>query len=102
MLYPDFKRVDRGIPILATLRAEQRSSTPHIASKPERNENIKYLIYPSGNRTLNLSRLQSHACTPEPRLALTYYNKNINVISYVHSLSSRLGEITHVIRSLFR
>ena len=32
-----------------------------------RNENIKYLS--SGNRTYNLSRLQSHARAPEPRLA---------------------------------
>ena len=33
------------------------------------NENFMYFISSSGNWTLNVWRIQSHACTPAPRLA---------------------------------
>ena len=56
------------------------NSTPQITSTPDlRNENIKYFIFSSRNRTHNLPRLQSHACSLTPRLASksTYYLINL-------------------------
>ena len=54
--------------ILKALRM-WRNLTPRFASKPERYENIKKYIFSRGNRTHNLSRLQSHTCFPAPELA---------------------------------
>ena len=55
-----------------------------IDSLPERgNENIKYFIYSSRNRTHNLWRLQLHACAPAPQL-----KSHIILINYIKFISS--------------
>ena len=58
--------------------SQRRASAPHLDTK-WRNENINYFISSSGNRIYNLSRLQSHASTPSPRLA----SKDILVIIFI-------------------
>ena len=59
-----------------------RNSTPLFAwTLDRRNENIKYFISSRENRTHNLSRLQSHACAPAPRLAVSNFH-NLNIKTY--------------------
>ena len=59
-------------------------SMPRFASISERrNENIQYFISSSGNRTHNLSRLQSHACAYAPQLTKYKNYKEIITISII-------------------
>ena len=72
--------------ILEALRVDMQIGTARFASLPEQGkENIKYFIFSIGNRTHNLSRLQSLACAPAPRPASI---KEI-VIYFSHFIRSR-------------
>ena len=67
-----------------------------FASTSERtNENINYYIYSSGNRTHNLSRLQTHACSPAPRPALNHTNtiNYINIINFTLILGIQMSTL---------
>ena len=56
------------------------STALRLDTRTEENENIKYSICSKGNRAHDLSRLQSHACVPAPRLSSNI--KIINNIQY--------------------
>ena len=71
-LYSGYSRVGGGKGLSVKSRPSALSDGTRrraFASLPEReNVNIKYFISSSGNQTLNMSRLQLHACAPAPRL----------------------------------
>ena len=79
-------RVGRGS--LVKTRVGWRNSTPRFDSTPERrNENIIYSISSNGNRTHNLSRLQSTLVSLRVALKwkyVNYLNKTIKpiILSY--------------------
>ena len=78
-------------------------TTPCFASpRKQWNENIKYIIFSSGDRTSNLSPLQSHTCAPAPRLA-SITNLRLILYFYIYVLSTdTFLRFQHEPRALFR